>query len=657
MIAERYRVDAVLGRGGMGAVLRCRHLGLDRDVAVKLLHPELAADTEVAARFDREARSASRLDHPNCVHVFDFGAWQPQAGGPVAKYLAMQLLSGCELSDLLGKPLPPRRAVALMQQILAGLEHAHERGIVHRDLKPENVFVTKDPSGAEVLKLVDFGIAKITAGDGASAKLTRMGVVFGTPRYMSPEQAAGGIVDLRSDLYSAGVIFYEMLSGLPPFLDDDMMALLRMHLFHDPPPMADSVPPGLKAIAMQLLQKERSDRFASAAEVRAALSEVELGREDSQAIALQPTIAGSSLSNGSIGSGTVVGVEAVSSFRVSTQRVDERPPWRRWLPWAAGSVAIVVAIALAKGGGEDPPPEQPVAVELPAWLRGETGASAKASDKTPAAVAEAHLPVPVPVLPGLRRVDDDALAEVDAQLARAENGAALDRLDALLVDNPDDPALHLRRARALIRIGGRDAEALTAFGSALAHDRDLLDDRDAHAELFTLLRRPELRVQAAAFAVEKLGDDGAALLLEFVHAPKPVLAWGERHAALAAIEKVPDQRDKIDRPLQLSLDLWQAKQAPQPCVAYGETLDAIEADPDPAVLGSLARAPVPTAEQGADQATIDACAELPTRLIAVKAKVLTAHPTPPEKWTVPPAYANAGKKKKKRGFFRRMFGG
>ena len=97
VIAERYRVDAVLGIGGMGAVLRCRHLGLDRDVAVKLLHPELAADVEIAARFDREARSASRLEHPNCVHVFDFGAWQPSGGGPVAKYLAMQLLSGCEL--------------------------------------------------------------------------------------------------------------------------------------------------------------------------------------------------------------------------------------------------------------------------------------------------------------------------------------------------------------------------------------------------------------------------------------------------------------------------------------------------------------------------------------------------------------------------------
>ncbi|MBC8071242.1 MAG: serine/threonine protein kinase, partial [Deltaproteobacteria bacterium] len=296
VIAERYRVDAVLGIGGMGAVLRCRHLGLDRDVAVKLLHPELAADAEIAARFDREARSASRLEHPNCVHVFDFGAWQPSGGGPVAKYLAMQLLSGCELADLLGQPLPPRRAIALVQQILAGLEHAHERGIVHRDLKPENVFVTTDPSGVEVLKLVDFGIAKITAGEGANAKLTRMGVVFGTPRYMSPEQAAGGVVDLRTDLYAVGVILFEMLSGLPPFLDDDAMALLRKHLFHDPPPLPDSVPPQLRAITFRLLHKERDGRFASAAQVSLALAELDaqLARGPVDALALSPTLASTS---------------------------------------------------------------------------------------------------------------------------------------------------------------------------------------------------------------------------------------------------------------------------------------------------------------------------------------------------------------------------
>src|SRR5690606_28335522 len=193
------------------AVFRATHLSLDRPVAVKVLHPRLSDDEQVAKRFDREALAVSKLDHPNCVQVIDFGT-TPKG----MKYLVMQFLEGRELRDLTGVALPIEQAVGFGIQILRALEHAHKRGLVHRDLKPENVFVVHDDDDRPVVKLVDFGIVKLLEGAGQE-KLTRLGMAFGTPTYMSPEQAAGGKIDARTDLYAAGVLLYELLTGLPPF--------------------------------------------------------------------------------------------------------------------------------------------------------------------------------------------------------------------------------------------------------------------------------------------------------------------------------------------------------------------------------------------------------------------------------------------------------
>src|SRR5690606_26505761 len=194
-IAERYRVDKVLGMGGMGAVYLCHHLGLKRDVAVKLLHAEFMEYPTVSSRSHREAQSASRLEHPNCIRVMDYGTWVPvRADGSSEsgiKYMVLELLTGGDMGALLGQTLPPARVVELAVQMMRGLEHAHGRGVVHRDLKPENIFVTRDHEDRELLKLVDFGLAKVVSGEGSETRLTRTGMVFGTPHYMSPEQATG----------------------------------------------------------------------------------------------------------------------------------------------------------------------------------------------------------------------------------------------------------------------------------------------------------------------------------------------------------------------------------------------------------------------------------------------------------------------------------
>jgi serine/threonine protein kinase len=263
-----YRLDRLLGAGGMGAVFRAHHTQLQRDVAIKLLHPDIGADPSISKRFDREAHSASRLDHPNCVRVTDFGTTSEGV-----KYLVMELLEGEELGAKLGQPWAPTAACDVLDQVLAGLEHAHAQGIVHRDLKPENVFMTRAPAGGRsVAKIVDFGIAKLLDADGAAEVLTRAGMVFGTPRYMSPEQAAGGKIDERSDLYSVGILAYVLLSGQLPFDSDDLAAVLRMQIMAPPPPLSESIPAPLRVWVESLLEKSRHERPASAAVARERLA-------------------------------------------------------------------------------------------------------------------------------------------------------------------------------------------------------------------------------------------------------------------------------------------------------------------------------------------------------------------------------------------------
>jgi serine/threonine protein kinase len=264
-----YRLDRLLGAGGMGAVYKAHHTELQRDVAIKILHPDIGADPSISKRFDREAQSASRLDHPNCVRVTDFGT--TSAG---VKYLVMELLEGEELGARLGKPWAPEAACVVLDQVLAGLEHAHHNGIVHRDLKPENVFLTRAPGGQENAKIVDFGIAKLLDADGATEVLTRAGMVFGTPRYMSPEQAAGGKIDERSDLYSVGILAYVLLAGQLPFDSDDLATVLRMQIMAPTPPLPASVPAPLAAFVESLLEKSRHERPASAAVAREKLAQV-----------------------------------------------------------------------------------------------------------------------------------------------------------------------------------------------------------------------------------------------------------------------------------------------------------------------------------------------------------------------------------------------
>jgi serine/threonine protein kinase len=271
VVAGRYAVEAVLGIGGMAIVFRGRHVRFGKKLAIKFLRPEIANDADILARFDREARAAASLDHANCIRVLDSGAHDGH------KFMIMPLLEGAELSQvLLELPvmLAPSQVVAMAIQLLRGLEHAHARGLVHRDIKPDNVFVTRDAQGREVLKLVDFGIAKIVGGALADGLTTKVGVVVGTPAYMSPEQATGGEVDARADLYALGVLLYQLLQGTPPFAAPDAHGLLYQHVTVAPPPLREGVPERVGRLVLRLLAKKPSDRFPDATAAAAAFEQV-----------------------------------------------------------------------------------------------------------------------------------------------------------------------------------------------------------------------------------------------------------------------------------------------------------------------------------------------------------------------------------------------
>ncbi|MGK4007082.1 protein kinase [Sorangium sp. So ce1036] len=342
---HRYKIERLLGEGGMGFVYLARHKVIDKRVAVKVLRAELARDREIFERFVQEARAASSIGNPHIVDISDFGDLPDGS-----TYFVMEYLEGLSLAQIIDSPdeLPMDRVCHIALQLSAGLAAAHEAGIIHRDLKPDNVFVVPRGSDPSFVKILDFGIAKVSTS--TTTKLTRAGAVFGTPHYMSPEQAAGAPIDHRTDIYSLGVMLYELVSRQLPFNADNFMGILTQHMYKAPVPIRALVggpdcPPGLEAVILKCLSKKPESRYQTMNELHADLERVRSGGVPDAVAEMMARSGGFNVPHDYFKTSKVIVPAAPPS--------PPRSPWPRyvWVAGAAAAVGIVTAIFVIGANG------------------------------------------------------------------------------------------------------------------------------------------------------------------------------------------------------------------------------------------------------------------------------------------------------------------
>lgn len=372
MLDQRYRVVRLLGEGGMGVVYEALHVRLGKRVAVKVLHPHLAMKERLGKRFLREARAANRIASPHVVEILDFG------DDPIT-YFVMEFLPGRDLKEVIrehGKLAWPR-ARHLVLQILRALAAAHDAGVVHRDVKPANVFVVRDEEGRDFAKVLDFGIAKVEKSSPQTRSITRTAEIIGSVAYMSPEQATGVVVDARTDVYSAAVLFFEMLTGQIPFKGGNNYQLIDGHVRRAPPKprsLVPSIPEQVESIILRGLQKKPSGRFDT---MRSFIAAVEAVPPEAKAIGEAPAPPDSLPQD----------EDSSPSMKLAAVPVAAPKRQRLWIGFAVGAaIAIGVGAFVASSPVE---PSAPETTQAPArQTDGSRVAEVVAAPKAPEAPPE-----------------------------------------------------------------------------------------------------------------------------------------------------------------------------------------------------------------------------------------------------------------------------
>ncbi|MBP2416843.1 Stk1 family PASTA domain-containing Ser/Thr kinase [Microlunatus capsulatus] len=521
VVGDRYELGEPLGRGGMATVHRARDRRLDRQVAVKQLSLHLAADTTAQARFRREAQASASLNHPAIASVFDTGEGTDPATGVALPYIVMELVEGSTLRDVLAAgPLAPDRALTVVRSVLDALAHSHAAGLVHRDIKPANVMIT---TGGAV-KVMDFGIAR--AVDESATSLTGTASVIGTAQYLSPEQALGRPVDLRSDLYSVGCLLFELVTGRPPFVAETSLAIAYQHVREDPVPpssLEPSLDPALDAVVLRALAKDPDERYPSAAAMREDVDRLLAGAPvapppapseppGTVTAALPPRLAGAAVAATPPGPPTaptaLVGAAAPPAGEDPAPEERRRSSGRR-------AVLVVLAVFLVLGLGAfglsrvfGPTASQAVTVP-------DVGGQSRAAAE--AALRDADL---VPRVVPRAGAEDDAVGTVldqepgaDARVPAGSTvtltvgaGEATATIPDGLVGRPVAEA-----ERALERLGFTDVSTDAVDGDGDAEPGDVVSVKPAEGKRVALdaaVRIRFVRDAAAADGQDESGDDG-----------------------------------------------------------------------------------------------------------------------------------------------------
>jgi serine/threonine-protein kinase len=443
----KYQIVRLLGKGGMGAVYQARQVAMDRMVALKLILAAVVKSPAAAARFQREMKLTARIEHPNTIRVYDFG----EAEGRL--FLTMELLRGRTLAEVLAESgrFELGRIVRIAVQVTRALQAAHAEGVVHRDLKPDNVMLLEQYGEHDVVKVLDFGIAKSL--DEQEPGMTTAGAVIGTPVYMSAEQAMGHPVDQRSDLYSLGILLYQMASGRVPFDAPSFPALLVAHATQAPPPLAQVVPgvsPGLAALVEELLRKDPAARPQTARAVEQRL----------EALLAGPSVPGNTPGVG------------ITTTRALSTAVPTPPAGKRSARgvWLASLVVVLVGIcvavaALAPGGPGGPaqPPPPSAASSDPPRIPSEVTARLAAAKAKLAGFGD---PAPPDACPPEAAADAAELVIEARRVIAADAVRAIEAADKALQRCPSAAAAHNVRGNAL-QIEGKLEEACDAYARAL----------------------------------------------------------------------------------------------------------------------------------------------------------------------------------------------
>jgi len=583
VLSDRYLIEAVVGEGGMGAVYLAEHVLMRKRLAVKVLHPEMTRMPEMVARFEREAMAAAHIEHPNVAAATDFGKLEDGSF-----FLVLEYVEGTSLRDLIGLgPLALERALHIAYQMASALARAHALGIVHRDIKPENVMLVEREGDPNFVKVLDFGIAKVPVGELSPPRpgsepglvLTQLGMVYGTPEYMAPEQALGQAVDARADIYSLGVILFEMLTGVRPFESPSKVALLGMKVTSDPPTMASKnsevqVPESIELIVRRLLDKEAANRFQDAREILDALESERLGEAKTEAqmgrLNLTP-----------LGTPVAVGYRAsLASVARGRAASADFGPWggrfaekrAQMMGWARGARAKLPGALsrlppLALLGGMALVAATPVVLAV-MLLRG----SGQRRDPSTSDSAE----VPGPAL--LKKLFVPATASADALANATIQGTAA--LEELSTKFPEDPAAWRALARAYTK-DKRGADAMRAVTKLIEYNERAVDDEFVSEAVIAAAQGPAESADAAFALMESgLGTKGPDLLHELSTTkgvPTRTLTRVKQTLAKA------DVKAHMSPALSVAIDMRSASG----CEAKRALLSRAKEQGDTRVLGSL----------------------------------------------------------------------